>query len=156
MMIIIIKCDLARIVVPPDWSFPPKRPEMICSRIKYTRITCCRPRSRDAHFPTFTRTYKHTHTRVCIKCTSERVCVCTVARRAVHEPYEKFMNYAKQPLPSERTAAERLNSRKWRYFSFINARARVHTRMCAYRHLTRAYKTKTTTVHILSTDDALS
>lgn len=33
------------------------------------------------------------------------VCVCTVARRVVHEPYEKFMNYAKQPLPSERTAA---------------------------------------------------
>jgi len=31
--------------------------------------------------------------------------VYTVARRVVHEPYEKFMNYAKQPLPSERTAA---------------------------------------------------
>lgn len=45
------------------------------------------------------------------KCVCEYECICvyasvyTVARRVVHEPYEKFMNYAKQPLPSERTSA---------------------------------------------------
>lgn len=50
---------------------------------------------------------------VYVCCLCVYVCVCrdryasvyTAARRVVHEPYEKFMNYAKQPLPSERIAA---------------------------------------------------
>lgn len=33
--------------------------------------------------------------------------VYTVAQRVVHEPYEKFMNYAKQPLPIVREDCRR-------------------------------------------------
>lgn len=47
-----------------------------------------------------THLYAHTNGIVCIR----GACVYSVAWRVVHGSYEKFMNYAKQPLPSERIA----------------------------------------------------